>query len=378
VKTILFVPEFNFFGGPYTYFKRLIEFFKSQNFKVKIALKENQVNKDVLSFIKDFDYEYYILATKKIEKRNHIITNFSLIRNILIFSKLLPIYFKIKPDIIVVSTGNPGSFLGLVILPASFIYILHSYPVNGKKLSFKSFILNIYLGKYKRILTVSNFARKNIIKYWHLSSKENSIDFIHNTTEGISNYNKVDILKNKLVVLTIGHVRWYKNPELWFYIAKKVLGYLKNSTVNFVWIGDGEALDKYRKRVKKLKIHNINFLGYKNDVEAFLNTADIYLQPSLLESHGLSVLDAMRHKLPCVVSNIGGLPESVVDESTGFVIDVDDENKFVEKILLLIRNKDLREKMGQLGYKRYIENFSNEVWQNKMEKLYNEMLDIKK
>jgi len=180
------------------------------------------------------------------------------------------------------------------------------------------------------------------------------------------------------VVLTIGHVRWYKNPELWFYIAKKVLGYLKNSTVNFVWIGDGEALDKYRKRVKKLKIHNINFLGYKNDVEAFLNTADIYLQPSLLESHGLSVLDAMRHKLPCVVSNIGGLPESVVDEGTGFVIDVDDENKFVEKILLLIRNKDLREKMGQLGYKRYIENFSNEVWQNKMEKLYNEMLDIKK
>ena len=378
MKTLLFIPEFSFFGGPYTYYKRLIEFFKSQNFKVKIALKEDQLNKDILKTIKDFNFEYCILPTKKTDELNSNITRLSLTKNILVFFKVLPIYFKIKPDIIIVSTGVPGSLLGLVVLPVPFLYILHSYPVNGSKLSFKSFILNIYLGKYKRILTVSSFAKKNIVKYWYLSSKKRYVNFIHNTTEEKSNYNKINTYKNKLVVLTVGHVRWYKNPELWFSVAQKVLSNFKDDVIEFIWIGDGELLNDFKKRVKDLNMQNIFFLGFKKNIEKYLNTADIYIQPSILESHGLSVLDAMQHKIPCVVSNVGGLPESVVDELTGFVVDPDDENKFVEKVLLLIRDKDLREKMGQSGYKRYNEYFSNEVWQNKMKKLYNEMLDIKK
>ena len=79
----------------------------------------------------------------------------------------------------------------------------------------------------------------------------------------------------------------------------------------------------------------------------------------------------MYWKLPCVVTNTGGMPESVVDNETGFVINIEDIDTMVNKIILLLINKELRVRLGNAGYHRYINNFSYEIWHSKMVKLYN-------
>jgi len=324
-KKIMLVAEFGTFGGPLTNFKKLVNLYKEKNYNVKIILRKDNFNNNIKEFIESLGFEYYIIKNppflSKLKNKS-----FNPVKSLIDLIEIFFIFLKEKPKLVVVSTGSPASFLSLILLPSKFIYILHSYPVNGSRYSFKSIFLNMLLGKSKRIVTVSDFARKNIIKYWNIEKKKEYVNLIYNSTDKIipEIYEHQKIEKN--LVLTIGHLRWYKNPELWFYTATKVLNSLYLKRIKFIWIGDGELFDTYNQKIKELKLNNIGCVGYKNNIEEYLKKTLIYFQPSLVESHGLSVLDAMRYGIPCVVSNIGGLPESVVNNETGFVIDVQNKD----------------------------------------------------
>ena len=98
--------------------------------------------------------------------------------------------------------------------------------------------------------------------------------------------------------------------------------------------------------------------------------SDIYFQPSLIESHGLSVVEAMRYGLPCVVSNTGGLPESVVNGKTGHVVGANDIDGMVDQIVLLLRNPALRETMGRAGCERYETCFEEHKWNEQMSDIH--------
>ena len=98
-------------------------------------------------------------------------------------------------------------------------------------------------------------------------------------------------------------------------------------------------------------------------------SASVYFQPSTWESQGLAVLEAMSFDLPCVVSNRGGLPESVVNGQTGFVVEIDTADKAVQALSALLSDAQLRKQMGVLGGKRVVEQYSKECWYSRMDKL---------
>ena len=136
--------------------------------------------------------------------------------------------------------------------------------------------------------------------------------------------------------------------------------------VEFLWAGEGELLDDYRDKVKKENISRIKFLGFQKNIAELYTQSDIYFQPSLRESHGIAVVDAMIMGIPCVVSSAGGLPESVINEETGYVIDPSDIDAMVEKILKLLENEDLRKSLGEVGKEIYKTKFSHERWIKEM------------
>jgi len=173
----------------------------------------------------------------------------------------------------------------------------------------------------------------------------------------------------KIKILTVGHLRWYKNPILWIKVAEIVSKSIGEENIEFIWSGDGELMKECQEIAKSKKLGNIIFAGYQKDIENIIRSCDIYFQPSVVESFGLSVLDAMRLGKPCIISNRGGLPEVVKNNETGFVIDINNKEEMAEKIIVLIKNKDLRLEMGKAGAKRYERNFSFEIWKEKMIRL---------
>jgi len=374
MSKIFLIAEFSTSGGgTLEYFKTVLRFYSSQKYEVVIGLNKKQINEEIISFIRNLGFRFFLIPERKgYFKKAKVPFVVSIIFDL--FS-VLPIIFKEKPDVVVVSTGNPVNFLGLILLPLKFLYVIHSYPTNGRKISVKGLILNLYLSKNKRILTVSKFSKKNIVKYWVGDRRKDYVHVIYNTLDltKLVKKEKISIRRKINRVITIGHVRSYKNPMLWIKVAKRVIEKLNNKYVEFIWAGSGELLPKCQKLVKNIKSEKIKFIGYQKDVDLLYSTGTIYFQPSLIESHGLSVIEAMYWRLPCVVTNTGGMPESVVDNETGFVINIEDIDTMVNKIILLLTNKELRVRLGNAGYNRYINNFSYEIWHSKMVKLYNEI-----
>lgn len=270
---------------------------------------------------------------------------------------------KIHPDLIVVSNGTPGLMLGVLFFKVPVLMIMHTYPT--KKLIVPSLIMKILAMKRGyTFMTVSRFSAKRIQET--MGVPLDRIEVVYNSVK--VREREVRNVANP-VVLTIGHLVPYKNPELWLEVARRVVQSIPE--VSFVWLGDGEMLESMRQRTAELGLgENVEYKGYTPDVDRFYMEAMVYFQPSTIENLSLSVLDAMVHSVPCVASDAGGLPETVIDGKTGFTCHVEDVEGFASKIIELLSNPSLRERMGKAGRQRVAELFSEEEQERKIIGLY--------
>lgn len=81
------------------------------------------------------------------------------------------------------------------------------------------------------------------------------------------------------------------------------------------------------------------FLGKQDGLENLLSVADIFLMPSQSESFGLSALEAMSCGVPVISSSVGGLPELIVHNNTGFIAEFADVDRMAKYALELLTNK---------------------------------------
>jgi glycosyltransferase involved in cell wall biosynthesis len=185
------------------------------------------------------------------------------------------------------------------------------------------------------------------------------------TEQGFKKSGPVNDLK-KITVITLGHVDIRKNPSLWLTVAKKITSVYSN--VTFCWLGNGPLLDQFKEETKHESA--ITFLGLIENPQYFLEQSAIYYQPSIVEPHGIAVIEAMYNKLPCVVSNVGGLPESVKHDYNGIAVEVNNLRENVNAIIELLEDADKRSRYGQNGFKRYHELFSYTAFKEKMDAVY--------
>lgn len=103
---------------------------------------------------------------------------------------------------------------------------------------------------------------------------------------------------------------------------------------------------------------SIHFAGHVSDMVSCYLEAALLVLPSRGEGISNALLEANSFGIPAIVSDIPGNREIVVHEQTGFIVSVDDIEAFAEAILKLIRDAELRKKMGEASRKRIIESFA--------------------
>lgn len=133
--------------------------------------------------------------------------------------------------------------------------------------------------------------------------------------------------------------------------------------IRLLIVGGGSQLSSLELIVKNLKLENITtFTGSvpHSNVPQYLKKIDIYCAPSLSESFGVAVIEASACALPVIVSNVGGLPEVVINNETGFLVEPKDAENIAEKLFELVINKNKRRIMGSRG-RDFVYNFYN--WQ---------------
>ena len=119
-------------------------------------------------------------------------------------------------------------------------------------------------------------------------------------------------------------------------------------------IGDGEGKDKLLELSKSLK-SKIEFIGTSTEVESYLREASAFILVSKDEGLPISIIEAMRASLPIISTNIAGIPEMVINEKTGFLINLSLEELI--NVLKKIPTCDLNQ-MGRYSYELYQEKFT--------------------
>lgn len=356
------------FGGSNTHLKTLINYFGKQNV-ILILEDTNQ-----LLYLKSIEPNLLVKIKPNLHSYAHL--NYpSILSNlkelVFILKSILDILFlSIKHDFadVTISAVEPEKHLYFLWLPyIKVTYILHSTP-SIKYTSFTAFTCNSKLGNQKKIITVSNSNKKLICENWDLSDKKKPfINVIYNTIIECDPKNLDSSFASKSAdqryVVTLGHVTDYKNPDIWLEVAKLVTSMRVN--VQFLWFGGGPLLNYFQETAQK--INRVSFLGMTTNADNYLKTATLYYQPSLYETQGIAVLEAMYNKLPCVVANIGGLPESVQNKHNGILVDPRNIQENVDAIIHLLDNDELRLLYGLNSYNRYQELFTYTNFKAKMD-----------
>ena len=150
---------------------------------------------------------------------------------------------------------------------------------------------------------------------------------------------------------------WGKTSEM--LILKKILG--KMSAVNFYWVGGGDVEDKILSELSNFEnFHWLGSLQYPDKIREFLSEIDVYLLATGMETTPLSLKEAQLMKRPVISTNVGGTSETMVDGTTGFLVERGNHEQLIEKLKLLLDNKKLSEQMGEAGRKFIEEKFSTE------------------
>jgi glycosyltransferase involved in cell wall biosynthesis len=123
--------------------------------------------------------------------------------------------------------------------------------------------------------------------------------------------------------------------------------------------GEGRLQGKLQDLAASLGVaEQVRFLGFVNDMPAFMATIDIFVLSSQYEGFGYVLVEAMAAKRPVITFDDSSGPEIVADRSTGILVPRDDLKEFVHQIMRLAANPDLMASYGQAGRHRVEANFT--------------------
>lgn len=210
------------------------------------------------------------------------------------------------------------------------------------------------------VTAVSKFLKKATIETFDFDDVEVIPNFIcpnHYQRDTGSPLRKELADEGETLLAHVSNFRSVKRPVDCVEILGKVLE--KGAKARLVMVGDGPQRSACEYRAEQLGIKQyITFAGKKANISDYLAVSDIFLLPSELESFGLAALEALACEVPVIASRVGGIPEVVTDNETGFLSNIGDIDKMGEDTLKLINDEDLRESFGKAGRESAVTRYS--------------------
>ncbi|WP_446893262.1 glycosyltransferase family 4 protein [Acinetobacter sp. NS4_7] len=310
---------------------------------------------------------------------NHLKREISLIHDVLGFWEIKKHLKKLKPDIVHCHSSKAGLLgrLAAKSLGLPVVFTAHGWAftegISPKKQKIYAQIEKFLIKFSDHIITVSEFDR------------------IYGFNFGVGSLDTVTAVHNGIPVqdLQIEKVRNFDQPCKIIMVARfddqkdqmtliQALGILKNKNWFMEFIGSGPTLELCKQVVNQLGLDTkVKFLGQQRNVKGFLNNSDIFVLSTNYEGFPLTILEAMRAKLPVIATNVGGNNESVIDNETGFLTRKNDIQDLSKSLSILIDDRNLAIEMGKRGYERFITEFTHDLMLKKILKIYTKIVAIK-
>jgi L-malate glycosyltransferase len=229
-----------------------------------------------------------------------------------------------------------------------------------------------------RVTAVSRFLKEKTITTYSVNKE---IEVIPNFVD-IKQYKPADedkcfkkhlAPKGEKVIVHTSNFRTVKRVTDTIKIFEQVV---KEVPSRLILVGDGPDRSECERLCRQLNLcDHIKFLGKQEGLVEILNAADLFLIPSQSESFGLAALEAMACGIPVVGTSVGGLPELIKHNETGFIAEIGDIDRMAKYAIDLLTNDRKHKLFSEKSRQRAVEKFDISKVVPMYEEVYHNLLN---
>jgi glycosyltransferase involved in cell wall biosynthesis len=180
---------------------------------------------------------------------------------------------------------------------------------------------------------------------------------------------ELGIPEGAIVIGSVGRLEAQKSYDLLLHAFSRVVRHCPDARL--VIVGDGSERARLEALIRELGlVSQVTLAGYRLGASSLMREFDIVASSSRYEGMPLVLIEAMSVGRPVVATAVGGVREVVVDDVTGILVPAGDPELLADRLLCLIKDAPLRERLGEGGLERYRELFTVERMARDVERLY--------
>jgi glycosyltransferase involved in cell wall biosynthesis len=274
---------------------------------------------------------------------------------------------KERPDIIHTAAGE-ANFHGIIAAKLAGVKNILAEEIGFP--SHSKFARKVFSFLYKfanKVICVSQSVKDYLIKIGEISDEKGEV--IYNPVSSPSKLQKQN--QSSFTIVSVGRLEKGKNQQL----ILKALHQLEDKSIQLILVGDGTERGSLDELIHNLNLQErVRITGFVSEPELFLAQADLFVLPSISEGFGIAAVEAMLLGVPCLCSQVGGIPEFVVDGKTGWLFDPENQKEFIDKFHIILKmDKKIRDEIGIKGRESVVERFSEEIYIKNLERLYHKI-----
>jgi len=283
----------------------------------------------------------------------------------------------IKPELIHVHGTRAGSLgrLAAIGIRTPVIYTEHLWTKNYKlpsRLAHRIQMIGLW---FLDMFTTINIAVSQSVKDFLVDnqiSRDSKVVVIYNAVTPVKKKNQI-LAKKEITIGSVGTLNVQKGMQYLIEAFPKILKEFPLAHLEIV--GEGPYRKNLEKLIRKMKLKkSVELTGFIKEIIEKMEEFDIYVQPSLSESFGLAIIEAMNLGIPVVATNTGGIPEVVTAGKSGILVEPAKPEALSSAILQLLRDHKKAKEMGKIGAEDVKIKFDLEEMINETEKLYEKVV----
>jgi N-acetyl-alpha-D-glucosaminyl L-malate synthase BshA len=237
-------------------------------------------------------------------------------------------------------------------------------------------LVKFSIEKSDGVTTVSRFLKEKTITNYSIEADikviPNFVDTNLFKPESHGDFRKAIAPNGEKILVHTSNFRPVKRVPDTIKIFEKVQ---KEIPAKLILVGDGPDRSECERLSRQLDLcDNVKFLGKQEGLVEILSSSDLFLIPSQSESFGLAALEAMACGLPVVSSSVGGLPELVKHNETGFIAEIGDVDRMAKYTLELLGNDKKYKLFSENSRQRAVDKFDKSKVVPLYEEYYEQIL----
>ncbi|MGE8204309.1 N-acetyl-alpha-D-glucosaminyl L-malate synthase BshA [Heyndrickxia sp. NPDC080065] len=230
---------------------------------------------------------------------------------------------------------------------------------------------------------VTAVSKALVMQTMELIQPQKMIDTVYNFIDERI-YKKMDsehlkseygILPHEKILIHVSNFRSVKRVPDVVKVFARIKEYIP---AKLLLVGDGPEMTIICSLVQELNLkEHVLFLGKQDNLEELYSISDLLLLLSQKESFGLVALEALACGVPCIGTNVGGIPEVITDGLNGFICELGDIEAIADKALNLLMDENLHEQFSENAFHSVIERFMSNKIVDQYEEIYDRVLSHK-